>query len=67
MSANKVIYDWISCTSKIHLPFQFVETLGMQGVTWENTKGAHGYKDRLYFNGISIHYNGREDNKRQAL
>ena len=61
MSANKVIYDWVSCTSKIHSPLQFVDTLGMQGVAWENTKGAHGYKDRLYFNGISIHYNGRED------
>jgi phage replication initiation protein len=24
-------------------------------------KGAHGYRDRLYFDGISIHYNGRDD------
>ena len=61
MSENKVIYDWLSVTSKIHSPFDFVVLLGMSGVTWEETKGAHGYRDRLYYNGISVHYNGRED------
>ena len=53
MSANKVIYDWVSCTSKIHSPLQFVDTLGMQGVAWENTKGAHGYKDPEIFELLS--------------
>ncbi len=61
MHSNKVIYDWVSITSKIHSPQDFLEDLGLQDLTWEQTKGAHGYRDRLYNGGISIHYNGRED------
>lgn len=35
--------------------------LGLDGYTWENTKGARGYRQRLYFNSISIHFDGSED------
>lgn len=58
---NLVLYDWVSITSKIHTPEQMISLLGMEGVTWDHIKGAHGYKDRLYFNCISIHYNGSAD------
>ena len=55
---NIVLYDWVSITSKIHTPEQMISLIGMEDVTWETIKGAHGYKDRLYWNCISIHYNG---------
>ena len=60
---NKVIYDWVSVTSKIHSPDGFIRLLGLDhdGIAWEQVKGAHGYRDRLYWEKISIHYNGRED------
>ena len=58
---NIVLYDWVSITSKIHSPDDMVAMLGIEGAVWEHTKGAHGYKDRLYFNCISVHYNGSED------
>lgn len=58
---NIVLYDWVSITSKIHTPEQIISLIGMEDVTWETIKGAHGYKDRLYWNCISIHYNGRPD------
>lgn len=58
---NIVLYDWLSITSKIHSPEQIISLLGMEGVAWSTVKGAHGYRDRLYYNCISIHYNGRED------
>ena len=58
---NLVMYDWVSITSKIHSPQNFIELLGMQHVSWELVKGARGYMDRLYWGSISIHYNGRED------
>ena len=58
---NLVMYDWVSITSKIHIPQNFIELLGMQDVSWELVKGARGYMDRLYWGSISIHYNGRED------
>lgn len=58
---NKIIYDWVSITSKIHSTDDFIRLLGLQSVTWETVKGAHGYHDRLYWSSISIHYNGRDD------
>lgn len=58
---NIVIYDWVSITSKIHTPEQIIALLGMDSVTWDTIKGAHGYKDRLYWNCISIHFNGSPD------
>ena len=60
---NRVIYDWVSITSKIHSPQSFIELMGLDhpGINWESVKGAHGYRDRLYWEKISIHYNGRED------
>lgn len=56
-----ILYDWLSFTSKESDPWYFVHLLGLSEVPWETIKGARGYQDRLYFNCISIHFNGRED------
>lgn len=61
VAENIVIYDWLSFTSKIHTPQELIDALGLSHVSWTQTKGARGYRDRLYFNAISIHYNGRDD------
>ena len=58
---NIVLYDWLSFTSKNHTPEQLIEALGLTHCPWQDTKGAHGYRDRKYFSCISVHYNGRED------
>lgn len=58
---NYIIYDYLSFSSKIHSPASLIEFLGLNDVKFESLKGFYGYRDRLYFDGISIHYNGRED------
>lgn len=58
---NLVIYDWVSITSKLHTPDEVISLIGLESVTWDTIKGAHGYKDRLYWNCISIHFNGSPD------
>lgn len=58
---NIVLYDWLSFTSKNLTPEQLIEALGLTHCPWQETKGAHGYRDRKYFSCISVHYNGRED------
>lgn len=60
---NKLLFDWVSITSKIHSPQNFIQMLGMakENIVWEKTNGGNGYRDRLYWEGISILYNGRED------
>lgn len=61
MGEDLILYDWLSFTTKRSDPYDIVDLLGMKDVPWETTKGARGYKDRLYFNCISIHFNGRDD------
>lgn len=56
-----ILIDWLSITSKIHSPDDIIELLGLDGMAWEQVKGAHGYRDRLYWEKISIHYNGSDD------
>lgn len=58
---SKVIYDALSLTSKIHSTGDLIELLGLEEVVWESVKGAHGYKQRLYWNCISIHFDGTDD------
>lgn len=61
MKNDYIIYDYITFTSKIDSHFSIVEILGLENVTFENLKGFYGYRYRLFFNGISIHYDGRDD------
>ena len=59
---NCILLDWVSITSKIHSPQNFMEMLGLEKCSWElMEKGAHGYHSRLYYDHISIYFNGRED------
>lgn len=55
-----MLLDWLSITSKIHSPYDFIDLLGMKDCSWEEIPGANGYHDRLYYDHCSIHYNGRE-------
>ena len=59
---NTLLYDWVSFTSQIHSEHNIVQLLGFdEKIAWRNIKGAQGYRDRMYYDKISIHYNGRED------
>lgn len=61
MEGDIILYDWLSFTLKRDNPYIVADMLGLGDLPWEVTKGARGYKDRLYFNAISIHYSGRPD------
>ena len=58
---NIVLYDYLSFTSKRHMPEELIEVLGLGQCPWSVIRGARGYQDRKYFSCISIHYNGRAD------
>lgn len=61
LESSFYLIDWTSISSKIHSPEDIIEELGMEGVPWQTIKGARGYRDRLYYDCVSIHYNGRDD------
>ena len=62
-NSNAIIIDWMSFTSKIDSTSSLIRMLGLTSddISWQETYGFHGYKSRLYFMGISIHYNGFND------
>lgn len=55
---NKFLIDWFSFTSKVDSDNSILEVLGLSHFkdAFQVTYGFHGYKTRLYFDGISIHY-----------
>lgn len=59
---NIILIDWFSFTSKCDGTDTIIKFLGLDvsSIVFQNLGGMHGYKDRLYFEGISIHYNGSE-------
>lgn len=60
MSDNKIIIDWLAFTTSISSPTDLISLLGMDGVVFADTFGARGWRRRLYFDCISIHYDGHD-------
>lgn len=58
---NKIIYDWLSFTTKIHSLDSIIGFLGLVNVPFEECRGRYCYNDRLSYDGINIMYNGRDD------
>lgn len=58
---NKVIYDWLTFTTKIHSITDVLDLLGLGNINFQSMRGRYCYQDRLNFEGINIMYNGRED------
>ena len=59
---NKIIYDWITFTTKIHSVDDLINILGLCDVSFlQCKKGMNGYPKCLHFGGISICYGGRDD------
>lgn len=56
MSDNKIIYDYLTISSKVHTTQDMITLLGVEGITFEDGQGTGWYRKRLYFDGISIRY-----------
>lgn len=60
-SCNCIIFDWFSMTSKIDSFETFSKFLGLDHVHWSLGTGHNGYRQRYYFESISIHFDGNND------
>ncbi len=62
MEKNKIIYDWLTFTTKIHSVDDIINFLGLSDVSFIHLeRGMNGYPQCLHFGGISICYGGREE------
>ncbi len=62
MEQNKIIYDWVTFTTRIHSVDNIIDMLGLGDVTFMALdRGMNGYPCCIHYGGISICYGGRED------
>lgn len=54
---NRIIFDWVSFTTRKHSVTDLVELLELTNCPFETVSGSKGFMWRQYFSGISIHYN----------
>jgi phage replication initiation protein len=55
------LFDWITFTTKSHDLEEVKELLGLEHAYWEEGSGRYCYKESLWYEHISIYYNGRDD------
>lgn len=53
---NRLLFDWVSISTRIHNPGQIKELLGMSDVPWQVMKSGNGYTHRFFFCDVSISY-----------
>ncbi|MCM1298375.1 MAG: replication initiation factor domain-containing protein [[Eubacterium] siraeum] len=58
---NCILIDWFAVTTRQWEPIHLIDYLGLDLKQFQSTYGLYGYRDRLMYNGISIHYNLRSD------
>ena len=59
---NRIIFDWLSFTTRKHSVVELIELLELRECPFETVRGSKGFMWRQYYNGISIHYNENELN-----
>lgn len=53
---NRLIFDWVSFSTRIHKPDQIMDLLGMRDCPWEILTSGNGYTHRHHFGGVSISF-----------
>lgn len=56
MADKRILFDWFTMTSKIDSPSTIVELLGLTDAQWLPSYGRHGYRQKIVFSHIEIHF-----------
>lgn len=57
---NIIVIDWLSITSKVADVSDFLDLIGMKRCPWVTGRGAHGFKQAIFYEHIKIHFD-RDD------
>lgn len=59
---NIILIDWFSFTTTIHSISSILNFLGLEDIkNFTQTFGSKGFKDRITYGGLNIHYNNSQD------
>ena len=64
---NCILIDYFAASTRRYTPEKLIEHLGLSISSFTQTYGFYGYADRLYFGGISVHYNLKNDNEQNSV
>lgn len=53
---DRLIYDWLSFSTRIHKPDEIMDLIGMRDCPWEILSSGNGYTHRHHFGGVSISF-----------
>lgn len=56
-----ILIDYLTFSSKNHLPYHIKEILGLKSVEFQPIVGRNGWSDGEYIEGIRIYYGGKRD------
>lgn len=57
----QIVFDYLTMSSKIHDYRHFIDALGMGECNFMSMPGRNGWTDRLWYNGVSFYFGGRDD------
>ena len=61
-SENLILFDWLTFTSHSDSPETLMQLLGLHDVPWQKMdRGMNGYRQRYFFENISILFDGAEN------
>ena len=61
-SENLILFDWLTFTSHSDSPETLMQLLGLHNVPWQKMdKGRNGYRQRYFFENISILFDGADN------
>ena len=59
---NLILFDWLTFTRHCDSTESIIELLGMQHISWQKMeKGRNGYRQRYFFENISILFDGADN------
>lgn len=64
---NCILIDWFAASTRCYTPAKLIEHLCLSISAFTHTYGFYGYADRLYFGGISVHYNLKNDGEQNSV
>lgn len=57
----QVLVDYLTFSDSVENVFNIIESLGLTDVKWVMIKGRYGWRDAMFYRGVTIYTGGRDD------
>ena len=57
----QVLVDYLTFSDSVENVFNIIESLGLTDVKWTTMRGRYGWRDAMFYRGVTIYTGGRDD------